>query len=69
VSVGAAWQRRVRCSARSLPTVNGVTSSRLAFRGQDDLILSSAPLGRGIHMEDPHEGGDDDSSAFSFANF
>ena len=42
----------------------------LAFRSENDLVLTAAPFGGGIHVEDLHEDGDrgrEFSIAFNFA--
>ncbi len=49
---------------------NLMATSDLAFRGENDLVLTAAPFGGGIHVEDSHwAGGREFSIAFSFANF
>ena len=69
----AHFQRGLPRSPRQLPSLiredaDFVAEVGLALGGQKDLILPSAPFGRGIDMENPHEGRET-SSALSFANF
>ena len=66
------WRRGAsrELSLRIREDSNVMAASDLTLRGENDLVLTAAPFGGGVNVEDSHENrGPDFSRAFSFANF